>query len=113
MFSQENNNRGDVYNLLWKYKGYNLKLTEKEFEKKGFNIHKRNMNVGNKKKGENTLEEFYNPRDIKKATRNDYEMLTIIKKDLFRKQQHFEGESIATDRVKYHDIQKLVSQEFE
>ena len=30
-------------------------------------------------------EELYNPKDIKKQTRNDYEMLTIIKKDLFKK----------------------------
>ena len=82
MFKSQDEKRSSVYNLLWKYKGYNLKLTEKEFEKKGYNIHKRKKT---KVPGDFDEEHAETQREIKKATRNDYEMLTKIKRDLFRK----------------------------
>jgi hypothetical protein len=68
---------------LWKYKGYNLKLTEKEFEKKGYNIHKRKMQHSKTK----FVDDDFNLAngEVKQATRNDYEMLSIIKRDLFKK----------------------------
>ena len=43
MFKQKDEKRNSVYNLLWKYKGYNLKMSEPEFEKKSYNIHKRKI----------------------------------------------------------------------
>lgn len=62
-----------------------MKLSEKEFEKKGYNIHKRKLQQTKTKFIE--FDDDYNLAngEVKQATRNDYEMLSIIKRDLFRK----------------------------
>lgn len=82
-----------------------MKLSEKEFEKKGYNIHKRKLQHTKTKFIE--LDDDYNLAngEVKQATRNDYEMLSIIKRDLFRKAVgQLESKHRSDQPLKYKNI---------
>ena len=44
MFKQKDDKRSSIYNLLWKYKGYKLKTTNKEFHKYSYDSKRKKVN---------------------------------------------------------------------